>query len=576
MNRIINCLLAFVVLSGVYAQQPLTHKKKAYISPDGKLYFNRELGLYLWLSTSPDENSQKFKLNSESSKKYTNPFYFDTEGRNTIRTPSQVDTSTRQVVYPLQDIIFEVYNDGKPPYSALKYGNAYIYKKEGKLYTKPGLELEITSKDALSGVENIYISVNKESYIKYSEKITLSEEKEYFIQYYAVDNVGNVEQLKSVTFVIDGTPPKSTLEFVGDNHENVFSARSQIKIITSDENDVLASYFQIDDSQIMLYKSPLKMYVLSQGEHTLKYYSVDKIKNEELPITYNLYIDKTPPTIVEELMGNSFISNGIEYSSGRTKFKITTFDNKAGVKEVYYSINGSEYVKYDKPFYLDNTGGNLEIKAYALDNVNNKSFDNSQSNTKIDIPYIDLSGPKLDYNFIGPMFVSRDTIFISKNSKINLLGKDPESGVAKIEYKVDDGTMQEYTEPFTIEEPGIHKIYFNGVDNVNNKNQGELAVIVDNTGPEIFTHFSIVSINRKEISGKTVDVYPGHVALFLSSTDNYVGFEKILYSLNGGPEKLYIGAIEGFSKGSDNSLSITALDKLGNTTTKDIQFATSF
>jgi len=565
-----------MVFSGVYAQQPLNHNKKAYMSPEGKLFINKELGVYLWLSTSPDENSQKIKLKSEISKQYTNPLYFDTEGRNTIRTPSAVDTSTRKVVYPLQDIIFEVYNDGKPPYTTLKYGDIFIHNKEGKLYAKPNIEIEVTSKDAMSGVENIYISINKDSYVKYTEKIKLSEEKEYFIQYYAVDRVGNVEPVKSLTFVIDGTPPKSKLEFIGDNHENVFSPRSQIKIVSSDKNDVFATYFQIDDSEIMLYKSPLKMYVLNQGEHTLRYYSVDKIKNEEPAITYNLYVDKTPPTIVEELLGNSFISNGIEYSSGRTKFKITTFDNKAGVKEVYYSINSGEYIKYEKPFYLDNTGGDLNIKTYALDNVNNKSIDNSQSNTKIDIPYIDLSGPKLDYNFIGPMFVSRDTIFISKNSKINLLGKDPESGVSKIEYKIDNGPMQEYTEPFYIEEPGIHKIYFNGTDNVNNKNQGELAVIIDNTGPEIYTHFSIVSINKKNVNGITVDVYPGHVALFLSSTDNYVGFEKILYSLNGGPEKLYTGAIKGFSKGSNNSLNIKALDKLGNSTTKEIQFATSF
>ncbi len=576
MNRIIFLFISIMVFSGIYSQQPLNHSKNVYASPEGKLFVNKDLPVYLWLSTSEDGNAQKFKLNSEVSKQYTNPMYFDTEGKNTVRSPWAVDTSTKQTIYPLQDIIFEVYTDSKPPFSSLKYGDAYVYKKDGKLYSKPGVEIEIVSVDALSGVESIYISLNKGSYMKYSEKIKLTDEKENYIQYYAVDNVGNVEKLKSVTIIIDGSSPKSTLEFIGDNFENVFSPRSKIKIISTDDNGVFATYFQIDSGQLMLYKYLLKMAVLSQGEHTLRYYSVDKIKNEEPAITYNLYVDKTAPTIVEELLGNSFISNGVEYSSGRTKFKITTFDNKAGVKEVFYSMNGGEYIKYDKPFYLDNSEGNLNIKTYAVDNVNNKSYDNSQSNTTVDIPYIDLSGPKLDYNFIGPMFVSRDTIFISKNSKINLLGKDPESGVSKIEYKIDDGQMQEYTEPFTLETQGVHNIYYTGVDNVNNRNQNELVVIVDDTGPEIFARYSIVPIGKKDTNSGIIDVYPGHVVLFLSSTDNYVGFEKILYSLNGGPEKLSTGIIDNFARGSDISINIKALDKLGNTTEKEVQFATSF
>ena len=571
---LISVLASFICC--LFAQDQLIHQKKVYISPEGRLYICKELPVYLWLSTSGEKSCEKYLLKSETSPQYSNPMYFDTEGWNTVRSPSAVDTTTKIAVYPLQDIIFEVYADSKAPVTKIDFGGAYLFKKGGKNYAKTGIIMNFKSFDALSGIEGIYISINKEPYKKFSDEIVLNEKKEYFIKYYGVDNVGNVETVKEITVVTDNSTPKSTLSFGADVYNDIFSARSSIEIKAEDENGIQKIIYQIDDGQKITYKSPIKLALYSQGEHGLKYYSIDNVNNEESVSEYKFYIDKTPPTIVEEIMGNSFISNGAEYSSGRTKFKLTTFDNKAGVKEVYYSINGAEYQKYDKPFYLDNTSGNIRIKTYAVDNVNNKSVDDSESNTKVDIPYIDLSGPALDHTFIGPMFISRDTVFISCKSKIKLFGKDPESGIGKIEYKINNVDMIEYKEPFSIDTEGLHTIFFTGTDNVNNKNQSEFVVIVDKNGPEIYSRFSVVSVSKKEYEGQKIDIYPEHLVVFLSSTDYFCGYEKMFYSINGQPEILYSGLINNFAKGKDYIIKVRALDKLGNETNEDFIFATSF
>ncbi|MFW6327765.1 MAG: OmpL47-type beta-barrel domain-containing protein, partial [Bacteroidota bacterium] len=380
---------------------------------------------------------------------------------------------------------------------------------------------------------------------------------------YAVDNVGNHEEVIYRKIIIDDSNPSTQLEIEGDRHENILSANSAIKLIASDEYGIDAIYYSVDGSPEKKYTYKLKGSYFSQGTHVLTYYSIDKLGNKEGVKEFKFYVDKTPPTIVEEIIGKTFIANGREYSSGRSKLKLTTFDNKAGVKEVYYSINGSEYHLYDKPFYLSNTSGNLVLKTYAVDNVNNKSVVEEES-TVSSIPYIDLSGPSLSHRFSGPTFVLEDTVYISRETKISLHAKDDESGLDRIEYRIDEGDLTDYTEPFSISGEGVHKIYFNGYDNVSNSNFGELMVKVDTTGPEIYTRFSIPPKGNAVMDSVNVVSYPPHLVLFLSSTDEQVGVERMYYSINNGREVPYNGLISNFKAEQRYQLKIKALDKLGN------------
>ncbi|NJK86307.1 MAG: hypothetical protein HC906_10380 [Bacteroidales bacterium] len=331
--NIITCL--FVVLSlPILSQEVPSHEKKIYVSPEGKMYINKDLPVYLRIATSPDENAQSFLLKSEQSAKYSNPFYFDTEGMNTVRTPSCVDTVTRQTVYPLQDIIFEVYTDSRAPVTKVNYGKTKTYKKEGKIFVSGELELELIAHDELSGIENIYFSIDEQGFKPYSQVLGFSQEKEYTLKYYAVDHVGNTETLNTLILVIDRSKPVTSYEVQGDFHENVLSARSKIILKTEDKTGVGTEsiFYKIDDGVEKKYTSPILGTYLNQGEHTLTFYSKDHVLNMEDVKTYSFYVDKTPPVIVQEILGKSFFAGGKEYSSGRSQLKFTTFDNKAGVK----------------------------------------------------------------------------------------------------------------------------------------------------------------------------------------------------------------------------------------------------
>ena len=564
MKRIVSFFItSFLLGAFLVGQQIPKHPMKVYVSPDGKLFVSKALPIYLWLSVSPDEDAQKYRLRSTETPAYANPMYFDTEGYNTVRSPSCVDTVTRKTVYPEQDIIFEVYSDSEAPTTKLTFGDTKTYKKDGKIYVGSTAQLVLTATDAQSGVEQILISIDSGAFKPYTDPIPISQEKDYYIQFYAVDHVGNVEQLNTLKVVYDRTPPVTTKTVTGDEYESVLSGRTKIELTADDKGiGVQKIMYKINDGDEKEYQYPFNTANFAQKDYTIEYYAVDNVGNKEAVKTFSFYVDKTPPTIIEEVEGKSFFANGKEYSSGRARLKLLALDNKSGVKEIRYSINQGEFQSYDKPVMLTMASGNLSINSYAVDNVNNKSVSQA-ANKNTSIPYIDLTGPSLSNTFTGPIFNARDTVFINSKTKVVLKASDSESGMNRIEYQLDDNLLETYADPFTIATEGVHKINFTGYDNVENTSTSSITVKVDNTGPEIDTRFSTAVTNT--------GAYPEYVILFLSATDNVVGLDKITYQLNNTAAKTYVTPIKGFTKG-EKSVGVTAYDMLQNQTNDTIRF----
>lgn len=567
--------LAFILLfacKAIYSQQVPVFEKKIFVAPDGKVYIQKALPVYVSISTKPDDKTGSVNLKSERTSQYSNPMYFDSEGLNTIRSPWAVDPKTKQMVYPKQDIIYEVYADGGAPYTAISYGNARVTPRNGKLYVNGMAEISLVAKDMISGVAKTMISVDSAEYKEYTGAITLQSEKEYIVKYFSVDNVGNVEELKTVKIVIDRTAPKTSMLIKGEYVDSVLSGACLITLNATDELSGLERLMvRIDGGTEMGYSGAINTARLSQGEHTLVYYSHDYVSNKETEHIFNFYVDKTPPTIMQEIIGKSFMINGKEFSSGRSQLKLTTFDNKAGVKEVYYSINNAPFKLYEKPVTLSSSGGNLEIKAYALDKVSNRSEAIGQAEN-VKIPYIDLTGPSLNYFFQGPVFIATDTVYISSKTKIYLKATDSESGANNIQYSVDQSQPVQFEQPFSIDKEGIHEISYVGTDNVENTNTSSFKVMVDNTGPAIYPRFSTSTKGNKVKEGKNINLYPEHVGLFVAASDEEVGYDRMSVVLNGSREKLFNGFLSNFSSKNDNEVVIKAYDKLGNESVMKLDF----
>lgn len=566
-KHLLSALAAILSLVS-FAQNTEDHSKKIYQDSTGKIHINKSLPVYLSISTTPDGSDAHVLQGKDP--KYSYPMFLDSEGYNSIRSPWKVDPETKETIYPKEDVIFEVYADSKAPVSQIVFSSKKTNKADGKTAIGDG-HISLIAEDALSGLQGIYYSINQAPYKVYSSPLQL-EEKEYLLKYYAVDNVGNVEELHEITVYLDETAPETTLSIEGDVSEMIVSSRSTIALVASDKSSkVHKTYYNIDDGKNITYTRPISLTSLPEGEHTVSYFSEDVIGNKEGEKSFAFYIDKSAPKVIDEIIGNTFIANGKEYYSGKTKLKLVAMDNKSGVKEIRYAVNNGEFKLYTDPFYLAESGS-LNIEVLVIDKVNNKARTVAFSDKSNIRTYVDLSGPELNYSLSGPSFKVKDTLYISKNTKINLTGKDLDAGFKEIDYQVGASSIQPYTKPISIEEEGFYKLTFNGYDNLHNSNTENILCLVDNSGPNIFSRFSIEGNKYRMFEGKSVSVYPPHVVLFLSATDKYAGLDKISYQVNGSTKQPYKGLIEDFTKNTLYTLMVSVTDKLGNSNEQEVQF----
>jgi hypothetical protein len=567
-------LIAFSILYSIgfsaNAQQKPIVKERIYQSPDGKMYVNKSLPLYLFISTDPANMDSCKRLKSQSLPQYTNPMFLDTEGLNTVRSPHAVDTNTKALVYPLQDIVFELYADSRPPVTSFSFKDFYPLKKDGKYIANKPLVLLLEGRDEISGVNQIYYSINGMDYQKYVDGIELSADSLYAVKYFATDNVGNVEDEHSIQVVIDLERPTTYHLIEGDHMGNIVAPTAKINLEAMDSYMLKEIKYSFDNKPFKTYKKSIPLRYLAQGDHVFRYIAIDEAGHSSDTGKYEFYLDNTPPVVIEELLGKTIYVNGKEYSSGRSQLKLTSFDNKAGVKEVYYSINGKDFQKYEKPFFLSTAKGNIKIETYAVDKVNNQSKGDIEQSNKVVMPYIDLTGPAIEYEFGGPVVYTPRNTYISENTTIKINATDMESGLHKIEYAIDSGNIYQYHDTIQFKDNGPHTIHVYSYDKVENTNKLHFNIYSDNLGPDISYQFSAEKVMVDTIPD--TDVYPRGTVLFLSAFDNHSGFSHFTCQVNDKPLKNIESLVKDLESGNQYRLSISAFDRLGNSSTEKIKF----
>ena len=550
----------------------LDHQKRVY-SNDKNTYVQKSLPLYLKFSIEP--NGENYTLNSNVSKDYSNPMYLDSEGINYIRSKWAVDSESKKVVSPKQEILYEIYADGLAPKTKSIFKNAPSYSSK-KNYFGKGLFVELNAKDYGSGLENIYYTLSSVGFIEYSSSLQMDKEGEIDFFYYSSDNVGNSEKIRNKNFTVDLTPPLTEHSITGIVYqETILSPTSSFKITSIDNlSGVKNIFYAFDGSNNFNYSTLVKLSNLKDGNHILKYWSTDNVENSELESakTFSFYLDKIAPVSKLDIVGDLFLGK-YNYVSERTELKLSSNDNKAGVKNIHYRINGKERNIYSGNFKLPNKQGLYNIKYDAIDNVENLSKNYYKT------VFLDNNPPKTWIKYGSPQFFKNGELFISNKTKVILNSKDSESGVKNTLYSVDAEAMKDYSS-FMVESEGKHVINFYSTDNVNNAHDIRKSKChVDNTPPEIFYNFSIEPSGTKNINGENLNIYPNYTRLYLGATDEKVGTDKILYSIGNGKlvsyssgSSLDISELNTFLKNKLYELNIQAIDKLGNKSEKTIKF----
>ena len=566
-------VLSVIMIGSLHAQEPSqpNHENKVYLN-DGNTYVQKSLPLYLKFSTSPA--GQLYDLKSKATAKYADPMYLDTEGINYIRSKWAVDPESRKTIQPQTEILYEIYADGLAPRTSIKFSGAPKFVGSKVFYGK-GLKYDLTAKDGVSGVEKVHNALNASAYTDYSGSVSVDTEKEYSLFFYSHDFVGNSEKPKSRNFIVDVSAPSSTIQIDGIQYgDKILAPSTKFNLSSTDPlSGVRTTYWSFDSGNRRVYGSPVTMSGLKDGQHSIEYWAIDRVKNEATKQSVSFYLDRIPPVSTATINGDKCEKN-YKYISPRTTINIASTDNKAGVKDIFYRIDGGERSTFTKDFNMPNKRGVHTIKYDANDNVENLS-----GNTYLTV-FMDNVSPETGIKYSKPQFFARDTLFITSKTDLSLYATDRESGVIKTEYAVDGAAMKAYSK-FTIPTEGYHSTTFKSTDCVNNEESLKTSnCYVDNTAPTIYYNFSIESIGTKKKGGKTVNIYPNYSRLYLGATDDHVGTARILYDMKGGnslidyssPQTLDISELNKFRNKKFYTVKVVSRDKLGNESEQLIEF----
>jgi hypothetical protein len=184
------------------------------------------------------------------------------------------------------------------------------------------VNVTLNATDDMSGVNATYYRINNGEWETYEVPFVINESNYYVIEYYSVDNEGNVEDVKSASFKVDSVLPVTTAYVSGN--DIWFDA-------TDDMSGVNWIEFRIDGGSVQIGTSFTFVF---DGTHQVDFHSIDVAGNVEPWKSITVTIDYTPPTIeiTWEVFGN-FICGW------QVIFTATCSDATSGMDYVEFYLN---------------------------------------------------------------------------------------------------------------------------------------------------------------------------------------------------------------------------------------------
>ena len=311
-----------------------------------------------------------YRLDSGYWKLYNGPFEVNKEGYTIVEAYSFDFAGNME--NPLKIEEFKI--DSKSPVITHEFDG--VIGDEGWFVSD--VTVMISAEDVTSGVNYTMYKINSGIWINYTEPFNVAENGTYVLSYYSVDFAGNVET-SEVEFKIehDTVPPVTTHEFEGIIGDNDWYTSNVEVTLTAEDDSAGVDYTMYkleDDTEWQVYPGPIL--ITEGGEHTIVYYSVDRVGNKEDdkgPFAFK--IDQTVPTIE------------LTWDEDNLKLVADVSDEKSGIAKVEFYVNG-EYLgeATDDPYEYEVTNPKRGDKAQAIvfDNAGNLKVSNEVEGQSLD------------------------------------------------------------------------------------------------------------------------------------------------------------------------------------------------
>ena len=188
--------------------------------------------------------------------------------------------------------------------------------------------------EQVSGIAQTYFSIDNAT-TTVGTSTVLTTDGSHTIRYYSVDNAGNRAATSTATIRIDKTPPATSIVLTGIKGSNGWY-KSAVQVVlkpTDTRSGVDKTYFAIDNATTTTVGTSTSF--TTDGMHTIRYYSTDKVGNTASTTTTKINIDKTAPeaTFTISTSTKNIVITGLDTLSSTTVSKTatsTTITDKAG------------------------------------------------------------------------------------------------------------------------------------------------------------------------------------------------------------------------------------------------------
>jgi plastocyanin len=334
--------------------------------------------------------------------------------------------------------------------------------------------VNLSAEDDSSGVESIEYALDGGEFAPYTEPVVLDTPGTYTLEHRATDVAGNTSAPETVQVVVvaadgeDTTAPAVTPEVTGElDDDGAYVGSATVNLTAVDAGSGVASVeYDLDGAGYAAYTDPVV--VDTPGEHTVTYRATDNAGNVSEPGSATFTVveapveDTTPPTVTAEVTGEQDADGAYV---GSATVQVLAEDAGSGVATVEYDLDGAGYAPYTDPVVVDITGSHT-VSYRATDNDGNVSEPGTVELIIVgggDPP--DTTAPIASAQVDGDQ--DDDGAYID-SATVTINARDGESGVAFIEYALDDFIFRAYTGSFDVTDPGAHALQYRATDNAGN------------------------------------------------------------------------------------------------------------
>ncbi|HXS99948.1 MAG TPA: T9SS type A sorting domain-containing protein [Elusimicrobiota bacterium] len=217
-----------------------------------------------------------------------------TDGAHAIALQSADNVGNTEAVHSAT-----VYRDATPPVTTASFSAAPYAAASGPIYGAAAVLTFAASDPAASGaaagVNRTEYSLDGGSWTVYGGAFAPSEGA-HSLSYRSVDNVGNVETARTLSFAVDATAPQTTLSVDGGTTlfgADVLTTAASLTLAATDPafdgtaSGVARVVYSVDGGADAVYSGPFH---LAAGAHTVSYGAVDNAGNAETRRTASLTV----------------------------------------------------------------------------------------------------------------------------------------------------------------------------------------------------------------------------------------------------------------------------------------------